>query len=80
VKEIGNPADGRGFAHRPALEKLFREDFCENWKKLRMAMLKAVEHYGYPWQEITIHLGLCYLSVSRIVNGERYLSRCKTLP
>jgi len=45
-----------------------------------MAMLKAVEHYGYLQQEIDVHPELHYSSVSRIVSGERKSSSCKTLP
>ena len=42
-----------------------------NLGKRRVAIIKAVEQYGYRQQEIATHLGLHYSSVSRIVKGER---------
>jgi len=62
---------GQRYAHRPALEKLFKDEVRINLRKRREAARKAVAQYGYRQQEIADHLGLHYSSVSRIVKGER---------
>lgn len=59
------------YANRPSLEKLLSAEARMNLRKRRVAIIKAVEQYGYRQQEIATHLGLHYSSVSRIVKGER---------
>jgi REP element-mobilizing transposase RayT len=59
------------YAHRPALEKLFSEEAKENIRKRRLAVKKAVEHYGYSLRQIAVHLGIHDSSVIRILKGER---------
>lgn len=59
------------YAHRPMLDKLFSASVRVNLRKRRVAIIKAVEQYGYQQQEIASHLGLHYSSVSRILKGER---------
>ncbi|MEK6745092.1 MAG: transposase [Nitrospirota bacterium] len=59
------------YAHRPTLEKLFAGDVRTNVRKRRVAVVKAVEQYGYRVCEIAAHLELHDSSVSRIARGER---------
>jgi len=59
------------YVHRPSLEKLFSAAVRADLRKRRVAIIKAVEQYGYRQQEIASHLGLHYSSVSRIMSGER---------
>ena len=70
-KDISEIPKSQRYAHRPLLEKLFSNEVRMNLRKRRVAIIKAVEQYGYRQQEIAAHLGLHYSSVSRIVKGER---------
>jgi len=70
-KDVPEIPRSQRYAHRPALEKLFKSEVRTNLQKRRVAISKAVEQYGYRQQEIADHLGLHYSSVSRIVKGER---------
>jgi putative transposase len=70
-KDIPEIPKSQRYAHRPSLEKLLNAEVLLNLRKRRVAIIKAVEQYGYRQQEIATHLGLHYSSVSRIVKGER---------
>ena len=70
-KDIPEIPKSQRYAHRPSLEKLFNAEVLLNLRKRRVAIIKAVEQYGYRQQELATHLGLHYSSVSRIVKGER---------
>jgi putative transposase len=70
-KDIPEIPKSQRYAHRPSLEKLLSAAVRMDLRKRRVAIIKAVEQYGYRQQEIATHLGLHYSSVSRIVSGER---------
>jgi putative transposase len=70
-KDIPEIPKSQRYAHRPLLEKLFCTEVRMDLRKRRVAIIKAVEQYGYRQQEIATHLGIHYSSVSRIVKGER---------
>ena len=70
-KDIPEIPRSHRYAHRPSLEKLFVAEIQTDLLKRRKAVVKAVDQYGYRQQEIAVHLGLHYSSVSRIVKGER---------
>ena len=70
-KDIPEIPRSQRYAHRPSLEKLFSAAVQGDLRKRRVAIIKAVEQYGYRQQEIASHLGLHYSSVSRIMSGER---------
>jgi putative transposase len=70
-KDIPEIPKSQRYAHRPLMEKLFSAEVRMNLRKRRVAIIKAVEQYGYRQQEIATHLGLHYSSVSRILKGER---------
>ena len=70
-KDIPEISRSQRYAHRPPLEKLFSAAVKGDLRKRRVAIIKAVEQYGYRQQELASHLGLHYSSVSRIMSGER---------
>jgi hypothetical protein len=70
-KDVPEIPRSQRYAHRPSLQKLFSSNVRMNLGKRRVAIVKAVEQYGYRQSEIAEHLGLHYSSVSRIAKGER---------
>jgi hypothetical protein len=70
-KDVPEIPRSQRYAHRPALEKLFRSDVQANIRKRRAAVRKAVEQYGYTLRQVAAHLSLHDSSISRILKGER---------
>lgn len=57
------------FANRPSLEEIFGETTLRDKRQRDLAIIKAVEEYGYRQREIADHLGMYFTSISRIVNA-----------
>ncbi|MEK6777678.1 MAG: transposase [bacterium] len=70
-KDIPEIPRSQRYAHRPSLEKLFREETRMSRQMRQLLIIKAVEQYGYRQTEIASHLGLHYSTISRIAKGER---------
>ena len=59
------------YVERPSLEQLLNEKTVRNKMKRNKAIGYAVEKHGYRQREVADHLGMYFISISRIVNAKK---------
>lgn len=69
-QDVSEIPKSQRFAHRPPLEKVFKESILNNKQKRDRKVAEAVERYGYRQSEIARHLGMHYSTISNILQGK----------
>ncbi len=60
----------RRYLNRPSLSEIFESDIIKNEHQRNKMIKEAVTRYSYSQSEISVHLGMHYSTINRLLKDE----------